>query len=278
MSTSISVGDIKERYKLGERDFPKLQLRRVELRGAILRGINLQGSDLSYADLRDTDLSNANLSHCYFNEANLTNAKLNGANLKGAYLIKAYLTKANLNKANLEDSYLTAAFLTKATLMKANLSGAILQNAQIGGAYLKRAIYSHSTRFGIGFDPEKMGMEKISTLNVITTRKITIQNLLIHLEKIAKLTSNYLGPSITDKYLESSRPDIEWLQNFNVEGNSHISFNGPVSNNVTSIQLKWFEKWETAFIKSCSFILQDLPNMIEENNLGIDHIGENTAA
>lgn len=278
MLDNTSIMDIQTKYSLGERDFPKSQLRRVNLRQANLRGINLQGSDLSYADLREADLSNANLSGCYLNEANLSCAKLRDANLKGAYLIKTYLTKANLTKAILQEAYLTGAFLTKANLMKADLSGAFFNGAQISGVYFTGAVYNNNTRFDRGFDPVIAGMEKNSTFNVLSQRKITVESLVGNFEAIANLSSRYLGESITTKYFESSRPDKEWLQSFTMGQKCKINFNGSLNTQVTNIQLRWFEKWENTFIKSCSFIVQDLPKMIEDKKLGINNLLDVSAA
>lgn len=272
------VVDIQAQYNLGEKNFQQSQLRRINLRQANLKGINLQGSDLSYADLREADLSNANLSGCYLNEANLSGAKLKDTNFKGAYLIKTYLTKANLNKAILQEAYLTGAFLTKANLMKADLSGAFLNGAQISGVYFQGAIYNNNTRFDRGFDPVIAGMEKNSSFNVISQRKITVESLISNFEAIATLSSHYLGESITSKYFESSRPDKEWLQNFTMVQKCKISFNGALNSQVTNLQLKWFEKWENTFIKSCSFIVQDLPMLIEEKKLGMNNLLEVSAA
>ncbi len=278
MLTNTVNGDIQVRYNSGERDFSKLQLRRIDLRGANLRGVNLEGSDLSYADLRDADLSNANLSGCYFNEANLTGAKLNSANLQGAYLIKAYLTKANFTKANLHETYLTGSFLTKANLMKADLSGAFLNGAHLGGSFFKGAVYDNATRFDRGFDPEAVGMEKTTSSNIISKRKITVQDLVNNFEAIAALSSHYLGGSITAKYFDSTRPDIEWLKNFTIDKNGKITFTEPLTNKVNTIQLKWFEKWVNAFIKSCSFIIQDFQVIIEEKHLDLNSLTKNSAA
>lgn len=278
MLKKISVKDFQKRFALGERDFSHSELRRINLRDVNLKNINLEGSDLSFADLSNADLSNANLSGCYLNEANLTNAKLQKANLTGTYLIKAYLTKANFMEANLQDAYLTGAFLTKANFIKANISGAILQNTQLTGIYLNEAVYSSTTRFGKGFDPEKTGMKKISSFYVSNKGKITVEHLVNNFESIISLVSNYLGTSITIKYVNSSRPDIEWLQGFVIDANSKINFNGSLNTKVTRFQLKWFEKWETAFIKSCSLFIQDLPNIIEEKHLGLNYIGEKIAA
>jgi hypothetical protein len=278
MLENLSITDIQNKYKLGERNFAKLQLRRINLRGAFLKGINLEGSDLSYADLREADLSRANLCGCYLNETNLSGANLTNTNLKSAYLIKAYLTKANLSKAILQEAYLTGAFLTKANLMRADLTGTLLNGTQISGVYFKGAIYNNNTRFDRGFDPVKVGMEKISSLNVTAQRKITVANLTQNFENIISLTSHYLGVNLTIKYFNSSRPDKNWLQNFTIDKKGKIGFNGSLDHQVTSIQLKWFEKWENTFIKSCSFIMQDLPVLIEEKHLGINEIGEMSVA
>lgn len=272
MLETVSIKDIQTKYQSGERNFQKLQLRRINLRGAILRGVNLQGSDLSYADLRNADLSNANLSECYLNEANLTGAKLRKANLKSAYLIKAYLTNVNLSNAILKEAYLTGAFLTKANLMKADLSGALLNGTQISGVYLKGATYDRNTRFDRGFEPATLGMEEKSSFNIITQKKITVANLAKNFEDIASLTSHYLGNNLTIKYFDSSRPDKQWLENFTMDKKGKINFNGSLNTQVTTIQLKWFAKWENAFIKSCSFIMQDLPVVIQEKHLGIDEL------
>ncbi len=271
MLANSTLRDIQSRYNTGERDFAQLQLRRIDLRGVNLQGINLEGSDLSYADLRSANFSNANLSKCYFNESNLTGANFKGANLKGAYLIKAYLAKTNFSDAILQEAYLTGSFLTKANFSKADLSGALLTGIQIGGVYWKGAIYSTTTRFDQGFNPDAMGLEKISSFNIVGARKITIEDLVNNFQEIANLVSNYLGPSITTKYLDSSRPNVDWLNNFVIE-RARIKFNGLSSTKLTSMQVKWLEKWQIAFIRTCSYIVQDLPDLIQEKKLGIEYI------
>lgn len=270
--------DIQGLYSQGERDFLKMELRRIDLRNSNLKGINLQGSDLSYADLREADLSNANLSYCYLNEANLSGANLTGVNLTGAYLIKAYLTKSDLKKAIAKEAYFTGSFLTKANFMKADLSGAFLNGAHLNGAIFNEAVYDNTTRFDRGFDPHKFGMILISSFQASPAKKITIGQVINNFESIASITSSYLGGTITAKKFEESRPDIEWLQGFSMDKKGKISFTGTLSHQATMMQLKWFEKWTNAFIKKCSVIIQDLPNIIEEKHLTMDYLIKNNVA
>jgi len=76
------VGDVRARYKAGERDF-----RWANLRGADLIEANLSQANLIWANLSGADLSRADL-----RGANLRGAKLGGTNLKGANLWGAKLS------------------------------------------------------------------------------------------------------------------------------------------------------------------------------------------
>lgn len=270
--------DIQTQYDLGERNFPKMELRRIDLKNAQLRGINLEGSDLSYADLRDADLSGANLTKCYLNEANLSGANLSDANLTGAYLIKAYLTKVNFQKAIVKETYFSGSFLTRANFSKADLSGAFLNGAHVNGAVFKGAYYDNTTRFDKGFEPESLGMQKQSSFNLSTGKKVTIGEIVKNFETIASITSKYLGGTITAKHFQDSRPDVEWLQNFAMDKNGKISYGGSFSSQATTIQLKWFDKWTNTFVKKCSVVVQDLPNIIEEKHLTVDFLSKKNVA
>lgn len=278
MPVNNNANDLGTRYSEGERNFPKMQLRRIDLRNSKLRGINLQGSDLSYADLRNADLSNANLSNCYFNEANLSGANLSGANLTGAYLIKAYLTKVDFKKSILKEAYFTGSFLTKANFMKADLSGTFLNGAHLNGAIFEGASYDSTTRFDRGFDPSNLGMKLLSSFQASASKKITIAQIINNFELLASITSCYLGGTITAKNFNESRPDVEWLQQFSMDKQGKITFTGTLTHQATMMQLKWLEKWTNTFIKKCSIIIQDLPNIIEEKNLTVNHLIKNNVA
>jgi hypothetical protein len=134
------VGDVRARYKAGERDF-----RWADLSGADLIEANLSQADLSGANLSRADLSGANLSQADLSGANLSGADLSGANLSWADLSGANLSWANLSRADLSGANLSEANLSGANLSGADLSGANLSWANLSGANLSKANLSGPT-------------------------------------------------------------------------------------------------------------------------------------
>lgn len=84
------------KWKYGEEDGKRADLRGADLRGvylpgaylvgAYLGGVDLSGADLYRADLRWTDLRGAKMEEVNLREADLRGADLRGANLRGADL------------------------------------------------------------------------------------------------------------------------------------------------------------------------------------------------
>ena len=259
--------NIQKRYSSGQRDFSYQQLRRIDFKKANLKNVNFTGADLSYADLRGADLTGANLSRCYLNEANLTGANLTTADLTGAYLIKAYLTKVNAQKAIFQEAYLTSSFLTRANLSGADLTGTFFNNTYLSGVKFHNAIYSNSTHFDRGINPGRLGMiKKRSSLTTNVVRKTTIRDLIANLEKVTTIIIHYLGATITSRYWEISRPDVDWLQNFSIEKEGKVNYKGSPNDKATSLQIKWLEKWTNSLIEECSILVHDLPKIIEQKD------------
>ena len=259
-SQKITAKYIQDHYALGNRNFSKQLLTKINLQQAQLQGINLEGSDLRNADLRNADLSCANLSNCHLNNANLMNANLTNANLTGAYLSKANCQEAIFRKASLTNS-----FLTQANLFKADFRGAILNGAYLSGSILQEASYNDYTCLDERLDPIKRGMVKFSLSNA---KKITtITELITRFEKIAQITISYVGIRMTVKNFEQSRPDYEWLQQFTIDKRGKVSYEGSLTSKVSLIKLKYLEKWISSFIKKSSLIIHDLPNVIEQKKL-----------
>jgi uncharacterized protein YjbI with pentapeptide repeats len=100
--TSEKLREIIEshgRWRRGEPEGSRADLRGADLRGADLRGAVLRGADLSRADLSRADLSRADL-----RGADLSRAVLRGADLRGADLSRADLSRADLDKRYIQIS------------------------------------------------------------------------------------------------------------------------------------------------------------------------------
>lgn len=82
-----------KRYKLGEREFPGIDLRNAKLQGVDLRWVSLQGTNLQAADMRYSNFRNADFRGANLREVDLRCTDLFGANLDGADLSGAYFNR-----------------------------------------------------------------------------------------------------------------------------------------------------------------------------------------
>ena len=89
--------ELVERYKEGQRDFPKINLEGANLQGSVLAHIRLIMANLRWANLRRADLRGAKLRGADLREADLREADLRGANLQDADLEGVKLAGAKLD-------------------------------------------------------------------------------------------------------------------------------------------------------------------------------------
>ncbi|GBF81640.1 pentapeptide repeat-containing protein [Aphanothece sacrum] len=268
-----SVIEIKQEYQAGKRNFQNIQLRRIDLRGLDLSYADFRGADISYANLIDVNLSGANLQEAYLNESDLSGSNLKEANLNKASLIRTYLIKTNFEKANFKEAYLIGSKATKANFKEANFDGAYLKGLQLTGANLQDSSYTNETHFDGNFDPEKAGMKKVELLKiepVCHKSNITVRQLLDTFNHLYQISHRYLGKTMTVKYWEASRHDHEWLKQFEINHLGQISFTGEPELTLSPLQLEIFQEWVKRFIKSCSAIMQNFPNMIDQQQIVFD--------
>lgn len=106
-----------------------------------------------------------------------------------------------------------------------------------------------------------------NSYNACLEVKISIEELLNALNHLSKFTSNYMGSKLTANYWQLTRPNCKWLENFQINHSAKIAFAGAIVEPVSAVQHLWVKEWTAAFIKRCSQIVQDLPNMIEQKGL-----------
>ena len=97
--------------------------------------------------------------------------------------------------------------------------------------------------------------------------KVTVEELLKALNHLSRFNSNYIGTKLTANYWQLTRPNFDWLDNFQINRSAEIAFSGAIAEAVSASQHQWVKEWTAAFIKQCSRIIQDLPTMIEEKAL-----------
>jgi len=273
-STAIQIC---EQYSAGERQFFESNLEKANLAKAILSQIDLSNSILNHANLEQADLSNAifrqsslagvNLSRANLRGADFTKADLSYANMTGAIIIGANFAHGNLcrtnlslsklldasiNNANCNSNALDISKTNKVNFHGANLTGAFFMGVDLSSANLQGAIYDDKTNLAPNFDPKNAGMIHIKTIE-----SVPLDKLLAQFNHLVTHSNRFLGPTITRKYFNASRPDFYWLNQFQINSDNHISFSGNISNIVSVEQSDYFQQWIDAFTQTCSKIIKN---------------------
>jgi hypothetical protein len=277
----MSVAELKKRYKRGERNFENLDLEGSDLQGIELPGINLTGANFKGANLTDCNLQKACLNRANFSEAILIEADFDGASLVEANLDRANLANASLNEtklmgalltngASLKNAYLISSFLnharlTDAILDKANLMGAYLNEASLKKASLVQTLlagcyYNSKTEFDRDFDPIKAGMLRIS--DEIEPEKTTIAELLSLFNVVCECSRKYLGAHLTVRYLEQTKPNLAWLEEFKIDRSGKVTFCGLQTNFIGRNELQSLQNWIDDYRNYCSRIIPEFSKLI----------------
>lgn len=125
----------------------------------------------------------------------------------------------------------------------------------------------------------------ISTLD-LSPEFPTLKDFLNALNQLCDFTTQYLGAPVIVNYLKSSRPDVEWLHQFQIErfakrnsegisstkseGSPQIIFLGELSKTeqpLTEQELDCLRHWTTAFVRRCSLVVRDFDALIEQKAL-----------
>ncbi|MFN5513893.1 MAG: pentapeptide repeat-containing protein [Cyanobacteriota bacterium] len=283
MSSPVDASDLVSQYQAGRRDFHDQSLRRADLHGLSLASADFSGADLTEANLRDADLRGVNLTGALLNGADLSGADLTGAKAQGASFLKTYLIKTNLSQTNLDNALCTGAFLTRANLTDASLKGAFFNGANLTGALLTGAKYNAATRFDGAFNPEKAGLKKVAApvgspptpgqpvprvVPKAPPITLTVEELLITLTHLGQLGNHYLGNTMASRYWQTNRPGVEWFAQFEIDRtNAQVSYCGSVKERMTPGQIELAQDWVKKYVKSCSLIFKEFPNLIEAEQL-----------
>jgi uncharacterized protein YjbI with pentapeptide repeats len=246
-------------------DFTGANLERADFTGAILHRANFYGANLQKATLNSANLSKAILEKVNLDGAFLSHTILKEANLKAASLISAHLNEAFLDETNLETANLSKAYLIQTSLKKANLTAANLCGAWLTGAnlektILKNAYYNSKTGFDADFDAKTAGMLFVSLE--------TIADLLIIFNSLSQLSCRYLGQTIVSKYWHNSRPNCDWLSQFQIDSRSQFTFTGNLQTPLAISEIRQAQTWVNIFVHECSQILKGFSDLIAQENLG----------
>jgi hypothetical protein len=278
---------ICEQYSAGKRQFSesnleqvnlaKLVLNQIDLSNSVLNQANLEQADLSNASFRQSSLAGVNLARANLQKVDFTQADLSHANLTGAIITGANFDHANLSRTNLSLAKLSADNINSASkntnsldtpksnrvsFQGANLTGAFFMGVDLSSARLQGAIYDDKTNLARDFDPVKAGMIHVSMI-----KSVSLDQSLTQFNQLVEYSNRLLGSTITTKYFNASRPDFDWLNQFQINSDNHIFYNGNISEPVNLEQLDYFQQWIDAFTQTCSKIIKNFGAIERINSL-----------
>jgi len=96
----------------------------------------------------------------------------------------------------------------------------------------------------------------------------TLKETIAAINQLSKFTTQYLGSSVVTNYWKATRPEIPWLQQFQVERSAHIRCpaSASASDNtvLTPEQQQWIQDWVEAFIQRCSKVIRHFPKTVQQ--------------
>ncbi|MDX2216126.1 MAG: hypothetical protein SFY66_22870 [Oculatellaceae cyanobacterium bins.114] len=101
--------------------------------------------------------------------------------------------------------------------------------------------------------------------------EVNLKELLVALNHLSQFTTQYLGTTVIANYWKSSRPDIEWLNSFQVDRSAQFTFITSSPTNATQTisaeEHECLQQWISAFVARCSKVIRDFPLIIEQRAL-----------
>ncbi|MCU0570020.1 MAG: hypothetical protein MUF49_26025 [Oculatellaceae cyanobacterium Prado106] len=95
---------------------------------------------------------------------------------------------------------------------------------------------------------------------------ITLRETLMAMNHLSQLASQYLGTIVVINYWKTSRPAVDWLNNFVIERSAQFNVTGKAmsdfSQAITAEQHQVLQQWVGVFIQQCSKVIRDFPAIV----------------
>lgn len=95
------------------------------------------------------------------------------------------------------------------------------------------------------FQPRKVAIETEALFckgnNSVNNPEITIKELLKALNNLSEFSSNYMGAKLTAKNWHLTRPNFEWLDDFQIDQSAKIEFLNTIAEPISTLQHQWIK-------------------------------------
>ncbi len=105
----------------------------------------------------------------------------------------------------------------------------------------------------------------------VSVHTVKIEDAVAGLNALSKFARQYVGPKIISNYWNLSKPDKEWLGQFEIKRSGAIVFRGNRADIINPLQILLLREWTQNFMKQCHTIIRDLPERFEKAGLSEEH-------
>lgn len=129
------------------------------------------------------------------------------------------------------------------------------------------AILGDSDQAASQYAPVNPLTQKASSHANLLESVITVEKLLGILNQLQDHGKTYLGAAITINYLQASRPDQDWLQQFQLQRSQAVTYAGNPSDSLDDQQKELARQWVGRFVQSCAQVITKFPDIVNETQL-----------
>jgi hypothetical protein len=98
---------------------------------------------------------------------------------------------------------------------------------------------------------------------------VEIEDIIVALNQLSHFSTSYLGNILTLNTWQSTRPQVDWLNNFQINRSTKkFTFSGTIVETADAIQLQWIQEWVSAFIYQISQTFKDFSISVEQKRIG----------
>ena len=96
---------------------------------------------------------------------------------------------------------------------------------------------------------------------------VSLDDLLQKFHYLTKQGILFLGPKITAKNWEKSRPHCDWLNKLIINSYAQITSSEDIGKSIGNLERHWAQKWMSSFINQCSVIIRDFSARVDHQQI-----------
>jgi hypothetical protein len=92
-----------------------------------------------------------------------------------------------------------------------------------------------------------------------------LKEYLLAINQLSQFSKKYLGKAVIVNYWKSSRPQVKWLEGFQIDRTGNVTCLAEntqlIHQPVSPQQQQWLRDWVQSFVKRCSTVIRDFPRL-----------------